>query len=75
MDQLVQQITQRTGISENQARQAVQMVGNFLKQRLPGPMASQVDNVLGPQSSGGQSSGGFMGQVKEHLGNIGDQPR
>jgi uncharacterized protein (DUF2267 family) len=75
MDQLVQQITQRTGISENQARQAVQMVGNFLKQKLPGPMASQVDNALGTQSAGGQSQGGFMGQSREHLGNIGDQPR
>lgn len=78
MDQLVQQITQRTGISEKQAQQAVQIVGNFLKQKLPGPMASQVDTYLSGQSTGGmgQGSGGFTGQARENLGNIGgDVPR
>lgn len=75
MNELIQQITQRTGISENQAQQAVQIVGNFLKQRLPGPAASQIDNFLSGQ--GGQSSQGMGGSMGQKLGGIfggGDQP-
>ncbi|HLW02536.1 MAG TPA: hypothetical protein VKT82_28040 [Ktedonobacterales bacterium] len=73
MNELINQITQRTGISESQAQQAVQIVGNFLKQRLPGPAASQVDNFL---SQGGQGMGGSMGQAGQNLGGMfgGNQP-
>jgi uncharacterized protein (DUF2267 family) len=72
MNELIQQITQQTGISESQARQAVQIVGNFLKQRLPGSAASQVDNFLSGQ--GGQ--GGIGGTVGQDIGGMfgGDQP-
>lgn len=37
MDELVRQVTQRTGISEEQARTAVETVVGFLKERLPLP--------------------------------------
>jgi uncharacterized protein (DUF2267 family) len=73
MNELINQITQRTGISESQAQQAVQIVTNFLKQRLPGPAASQLDNFI---SQGGQSGKG-MGQAGQGLGGMfggGDQP-
>jgi len=46
MDQLIAQITQRTGISEDQARQAVEMVVGLLKDRLPAPLAAQIDSLL-----------------------------
>ncbi len=75
MNELIQQITQRTGISESQAQQAVQIVGNFLKQRLPGPAAQQVDNFISGQ--GGQGGiGGTMGQAGQTLGGMfgGNQP-
>jgi uncharacterized protein (DUF2267 family) len=76
MNELIQQITQRTGISESQAQHVVQIVDNFLKQRLPGPVASQVDNFLTGQ--GGQGGiGGTMGQAGQTLGGMfggGDQP-
>jgi hypothetical protein len=72
MNELINQITQRTGISENQAQQAVQIVTNFLKQRLPGPAASQLDNFI---SQGGQSgSGRGMGQGLGGMFGGGDQP-
>jgi uncharacterized protein (DUF2267 family) len=77
MDELINQITQRTGISENQARQAVEVVANFIKQRAPGPIASQIDNFLGGQGAqGGQGLGGMMGQAQQGLGDIlgGDRP-
>lgn len=68
MDLLIQQITQRTGISESQARDAVQMVANYIKTQLPEPMASQVDALLGGQ--GGQD-GQLADQAQQVLGNLG----
>jgi uncharacterized protein (DUF2267 family) len=73
MNELITQITQRTGISESQAQQAVQIVANFLKQRLPGPAASQLDAFISGQ--GGKGMGGAMGQAQQGMGGMfGDQP-
>lgn len=63
MDELVNQITQRTGISTDQAQTAVQTVMGFLKGRLPAPVAGQLDNVLG-----GQGAGGIGGQAQQQMG-------
>ncbi len=63
MDQLINQITQRTGISPTQAQQAVQMVVGFLKDKLPGPVASQLDGVMS-----GQGMGGMPGQAQQQQG-------
>jgi hypothetical protein len=43
MEQLVNQITQRTGISADKARTAVDTVVGYLKERLPEPIASKLD--------------------------------
>lgn len=42
MDELVKQITARTGSSEAQAQTAVDTVLGFLKTRLPAPLAGQL---------------------------------
>lgn len=47
MDELVRQVAQKVGISEDQARVAVEMVVNFLKAKLPAPLAAHVDTALG----------------------------
>lgn len=46
MDELIKLITKKTGISEAQAKQAVDTVVGFLKQKLPAPLAGQIDAVL-----------------------------
>ena len=46
MDELIKQVTERTYISDDQARTAIQTVAGFLKERLPPQMAGQVDAVL-----------------------------
>jgi hypothetical protein len=46
MEELIKRITEKTGISEDQARSAVNTVSGFLKEKLPSPIAGQVDNVL-----------------------------
>ena len=39
MDELINQITERTGIPHDVAKQAADVVIGFLKQKLPGPSA------------------------------------
>lgn len=47
MDELVKLVTQKVGIPEAQAKQAVDTVVGFLKDKLPAPLAGQIDGVLG----------------------------
>ncbi|NLG52023.1 MAG: hypothetical protein GX552_18095 [Chloroflexi bacterium] len=63
MDDLVKQVAS-LGISEDLARQAVTTVLNFLKQKLPAPIASQIDGVL---EGGGL---GNLGDVAKGLGGV-----
>jgi hypothetical protein len=69
MDELVNQVVQKTGISQDQANQAVQTVIGFLKDKLPGPIGSQLDSVLGGASGG---AGGIAGQAGQAMGGLGD---
>jgi hypothetical protein len=51
MDELVKLVVQKTGISKEQATVAVNTVLGFLKDKLPEPLASQVDSVISGKSS------------------------
>lgn len=66
MDQLISQITQRTGISDQQARQALEVVSTYLKSQLPTPLAVQIDGLLS-----GQSGQEIQQQAQDLLGNLG----
>lgn len=46
MDQLVQQIAAQTGLTTDQAREVVQTVVSYIKEKLPAPIAAQVDGFL-----------------------------
>lgn len=59
MDELVSQIQQRTGIDEAQARTAAETAINFIKERLPAPIAGQVDSVVGGGGGGSGAMGGL----------------
>jgi hypothetical protein len=69
MDELINQITSRTGISQEQAQQAVEMVVSFAKSKLPEPLAAQIDGFLGSNSSAGTTN--MMDQVQQQMGNLG----
>ncbi|ABY34359.1 MAG TPA: hypothetical protein DEF43_15925 [Chloroflexus aurantiacus] len=43
---LVELIREKTGVSAEQAQQVVDVVTGFLKEKLPEPIAAQVDQVL-----------------------------
>jgi uncharacterized protein (DUF2267 family) len=62
MDELIKLVSSKTGISEAQAKQAVEMVVSFLKDKLPDPIANQLDAVLKGDTSGlGDLAGGLGG--------------
>lgn len=67
MDELVNQVAQRTGLAPDKARTAVDTVLGFLKTRLPGPIASQLDSALSGQ--GGGMAGG-LGDAAQNLGGM-----
>jgi len=46
MDELVQVVSQKTGLSEEKSRQAVEIVLEYLKGKLPAPIAGQLDNIM-----------------------------
>ena len=50
MDELIKQVSERSGISEAQARTAVETVVGFIKERLPAPLAGHVDSTLNSQA-------------------------
>jgi hypothetical protein len=47
MDELIKLVSQKTGISVDIAKTAVETVVGYLKDRLPAPIASQIDGLLG----------------------------
>lgn len=61
MDELVKSVSKKVGIPEAQARQAVQIVLSFLKDRLPDPVAGQIDAALG----------GGVGDLSDLAGGLG----
>ncbi|HKG15750.1 MAG TPA: hypothetical protein VKB12_20685 [Pyrinomonadaceae bacterium] len=68
MEELIKQVTERTGISEQQARGAVDTVLGFLKNRLPEPLAGQLDGLVGGASG---AAGGIAGAAGDVLGGLG----
>ncbi len=65
MNELVKLVSQKTGLSEEMARVAVETVVNYLKDKLPAPIAGQIDSVL---SGGGM--GGDLGDLAKGLGGM-----
>jgi len=75
MDELVELVMEKTGLPEDQAKQAVETVIDFIKERLPDPIAGQVDAALENESVVGQAEqlldkgakglGGLFGKKKK----------
>ena len=65
MDELIKMVAQKSGISEDQARTATQTVIDYLKSKLPAPVAGQIDGILGAGCGLGnmaQGLGGMFGK-------------
>ncbi len=67
MDELIKLVSEKANISADQAKQAVDSVMTFLKERLPAPLGEQVTNLL---SGAGGTAGDVMGKAGEALGGL-----
>jgi hypothetical protein len=65
MDQLVNMVAQKVNISPDKAREAVDTVIGFLKDKLPEPIAGHIDGLLH-----GGGSGDMLGGAMQGLGDI-----
>ena len=67
MEELIKMVSQKTGLSDDLAKLAVDTVVGFLKDKLPAPVAGQIDGLLGgglAGKAGGltKSLGGLLGR-------------
>jgi len=67
MDELVKLVAEKTGLPEATARTAVEAVIGFLKDKLPPPIAGQIDTVLGGAGAG---AGPDLGDLAQGLGGL-----
>ena len=68
---LINQIVQKTGIPADKAQQVLGVVANFVKQKYP-MVGGQIDSVLG--TGGGQASGeGKEGGGSNLMGDLGNK--
>ena len=63
MDELVKTVSDKVGISEAQAKQAIGMTLAFLKDKLPDPIAGQLDAALEGDVSGLGDVAGGLGKL------------
>ena len=61
MDDQINLVVQKTGISQEDARKAVEVIVSALKSKLPGPIASHLDSFI----SGGMNT--LAGEAGEML--------
>lgn len=62
MDEVVKMVSEKTGLSEEMSRVAVETVLTYLKGKLPAPIAGQLDNFLeGDGPDLGDLAGGLGG--------------
>lgn len=67
MKQVIDTIVQRTGISPQQAEQAVQIAMNALKSRLPAPLHAQIESALSGSGDREAGPGGLGGKLGDML--------
>jgi hypothetical protein len=71
VDELIKLVAGKVGLSAEQAEQAVNTVLGFLKDKLPAPIAGQLENIVGGGAGGAGAAGGLdLGDVGGALGGL-----
>jgi hypothetical protein len=65
MEELIKLVSQKTGISESQAKIAVEIVVGFLKDKLPAPIAGQIEGIVS-----GAGAAPNLGDLTKGLGGL-----
>ena len=66
MEELIRRVSEKAGISEEQARSAVNTVAEFLKEKVPPAYSGYIDSFM----SGGGGEGGGMSGMTGGLGGM-----
>lgn len=67
MEELVQKVSQKTGLAPEESQQVVNIIVNHFKERLPAPLAAGLDSLLAGGSATGQAAGQTGGGALEAL--------
>ena len=70
MDELLSRVTERTGLSPEQAKSAVDSVLGFLKEKLPAPLASGLTSLVGGEGGGAAGGEGLASKASAAVGNL-----
>ena len=76
MDELIKQLQEKTGLGVDQIKSVLAGVKDFLGDKLPGPLASQVNKFLGDDAGEAGDSGndgddgGIMDKAQDTLGGL-----
>jgi len=70
MDELISKITEKTGLQPEQAKGAADAVLEFLKARLPAPIASNLDSIVSGGATSDAAGGGGLGNAATKLGSM-----
>ncbi len=70
MEKLIQLVSEKTGIDAGQAKTAVTTVLNFLKDKVPAPIASQIDNVVSSESTEAGEGSSSVSDIANKLGGM-----
>lgn len=77
LNEIINKVAEKTGISTETAATAVTTVLDFLKQKLPAPIATQIEGLLSGSSSAAdavsqakEKASGVFEEAKEKLGSF-----
>jgi hypothetical protein len=68
MDELIKTVVGKTGLTDDVVKQVVEQVIAFLKEKLPEPLAGQLDNVLGMVDQ--NKDGNIIDDIKKGIGGL-----
>ncbi len=70
IDELVQKLSQKTGLSPEKAQEVVNVIVGHLKEKLPAPLASGLDSYLAGGSVEGESLADKAKSMASGLGSM-----
>jgi hypothetical protein len=68
VNELEKLLTEKVGLSPEQAQKAVTTMMGFLKEKLPGPLGAHLDSLTGTGAGAATGSGGAAGLMGEAEG-------
>jgi hypothetical protein len=70
MEELLNTVAEKTGLPLDKAQGAIDAVMDFIKDKLPAPIASQVEKLV---SGGGDAAGGVTDKLGDVTGGLTDK--